>query len=62
MTAAAGHKLAIHDKGERVWGECSCSMWAWMGTYVLPKGKRAKLRAAHQEHATRELTRELERP
>jgi hypothetical protein len=44
------HKLIRQGNGERLWGECSCGGWAWIGTYELPKGRLAKLRAAHLEH------------
>jgi hypothetical protein len=44
------HKLVRQGKGENLWGECSCGQWAWLGTYEMPKGRLAKLRAAHGEH------------
>lgn len=47
------HKLTIHGRGADVWGECSCELWAWTGNYVMPKGKRAKLREAHRTHVER---------
>ncbi len=46
----SGHKLVKWGKGGDVWGECACGQWAWLGTYELPKGRLAKLRAAHGEH------------
>lgn len=44
------HKLIRQGSGERLWGECSCGGFAWLGTYVLPKGRLVKLRAAHTAH------------
>jgi hypothetical protein len=50
----AGHKLIRQGKGEHTWGECACGQWAWMGTYEMPKGKLAKLRAAYAQHIQHE--------
>ena len=44
------HRLTTYGHGGDVWGKCSCGVWAWLGSNVAPKGKRAKLRAAHAEH------------
>ena len=50
MTA---HRLIRYGTGERLWGECSCGMWGWLGTYDLPTGRLAKLRAAFAAHVAR---------
>jgi hypothetical protein len=46
------HKLIRHDKGPKLWGECSCGAWCWLGTYHMPKGRLATLRAEHEKHLT----------
>ena len=49
-------KLIVHGAGPNVWGECACEipgrgrMWAWLGTYEMDQGRRAKLRVAHERH------------
>jgi hypothetical protein len=44
------HKLIRHGKGADLWGECSCEMWAWLGTYHWPTGRLATLRAEYARH------------
>lgn len=55
-TEAVPHKLQKIGTGERLWGQWTCGQiegqkgWCWFGTYEMPKGRLAKLRAAFAAH------------
>lgn len=46
------HKLIRQSKGADLWGQCSCGMWAWLGTYHLGgTGQRTRSNTLKREYA-----------